>query len=391
MATLVRAFRLLSAVALLAIVEGASAQAPVKIGLIGEFTGPFADYGTQIYNGIKAYLKQNGDVFGGRKVEFVVKDTTGAVPDRAKRLAVDAVTQDGVDILAGFGLTPNALATAPVSAEAKKPMVIMNAATSVITTRSPYIVRLSHTLPQDTQPMAQWAAKSGIKRVFVLVSDFGPGVDAEGAFVKAFTAAGGEIVGTMRVPFQNPEFAPFVQRARDANPQAIFVFLPPGGQTISFIRSYEERGLAKAGIKIIATGDLTDDGVLEAMGDATLGIVTSFHYSYAHDSPENKAFLKAYVDANGTKLRPNFMARAGYDGMAAIAEALKKTSGSTDPDALMAAFKGMKLTSPRGAIMIDPETRDIVQTVYIRRVEKVGGSLVNVEFDKFPDVKDPGK
>jgi branched-chain amino acid transport system substrate-binding protein len=390
-AMLARAVRLLSAVFLLAIVNGASAQAPVKIGLIGEFTGPFADYGTQIYNGIKAYLKQNGDVFGGRKVEFVVKDTTGAVPDRAKRLAVDAVTQDGVDILAGFGLTPNALATAPISAEAKKPMVIMNAATSVITTRSPYIVRLSHTLPQDTQPMAQWAAKNGIKRVFVLVSDFGPGVDAEGTFVKTFTAAGGEIVGTARVPLQNPEFAPFVQRARDANPQAIFVFLPPGGQTISFIRSYEERGLAKAGIKIIATGDLTDDGVLEAMGDATLGIVTSFHYSYAHDSPENKAFLKAYVEANGMKLRPNFMACAGYDGMAAIAEALKKTGGSTDPDALMAAFKGMKLASPRGAIMIDPETRDIVQTVYIRRVEKVSGSLVNVEFDKFPDVKDPGK
>jgi branched-chain amino acid transport system substrate-binding protein len=390
-AMLARAARLSSAVLLLAIVNGASAQAPVKIGLIGEFTGPFADYGTQIYNGIKAYLKQNGDVFGGRKVEFVVKDTTGAVPDRAKRLAVDAVTQDGVDILAGFGLTPNALATAPISAEAKKPMVIMNAATSVITTRSPYIVRLSHTLPQDTQPMAQWAAKNGIKRVFVLVSDFGPGVDAEGTFVKTFTAAGGEIVGTARVPLQNPEFAPFVQRARDANPQAIFVFLPPGGQTISFIRSYEERGLAKAGIKIIATGDLTDDGVLEAMGDATLGIVTSFHYSYAHDSPENKAFLKAYVEANGMKLRPNFMACAGYDGMAAIAEALKKTGGSTDPDALMAAFKGMKLASPRGAIMIDPETRDIVQTVYIRRVEKVSGSLVNVEFDKFPDVKDPGK
>jgi branched-chain amino acid transport system substrate-binding protein len=384
--------RLASAVLLLAIANGAPAQAPpVKIGLIGEFTGPFADYGTQIYNGIKAYLKQNGDVFGGRKVEFVVKDTTGAVPDRAKRLAIDAVTQDGVDILAGFGLTPNALAAAPVSAEAKKPMVIMNAATSVITTRSPYIVRLSHTLPQDTQPMAQWAAKNGIRRVFVLVSDFGPGVDAEGTFVKTFTAAGGEIVGTARVPLQNPEFAPFVQRARDANPQAIFVFLPPGGQTISFIRSYEERGLAKAGIKIIATGDLTDDGVLEAMGDATLGIVTSFHYSYAHDSPENKAFLKAYVEANGTKLRPNFMACAGYDGMAAIAEALKKTNGSTDPDALMAAFKGMKLTSPRGAIMIDPETRDIVQTVYIRRVEKLNGSLVNVEFDKFPDVKDPGK
>ena len=389
--TATNALRFLAAALLLTISGGAAAQAPVKIAMIGEFTGPFADYGTQIYNGMKAYLKIHGDTFGGRKVEIVVKDTTGAVPDRAKRLAVDAVTQDGVDILAGFGLTPNALASAPVSAEAKKPMVIMNAATSVITTRSPYIVRVSHTLPQDTQPMAQWAAKNGIKRVFVLVSDFGPGIDAEGTFVKTFTAAGGEIVGTARVPLQNPEFAPFVQRARDANPQAIFVFLPPGGQTISFIRSYEERGLAKAGIKIIATGDLTDDGVLEAMGDGTLGIVTSFHYSYAHDSPENKAFLKAYVDANGTKMRPNFMACAGFDGMAAIAEALKKTNGSTDPDALMAAFKGMKITSPRGPIMIDPDTRDVVQTVYIRRVEKVGGSLVNVEFDKFPDVKDPGK
>jgi branched-chain amino acid transport system substrate-binding protein len=363
----------------------------VKIAVIAEFTGPFADYGTQIHNGMKAYLKQNGDTFGGRKVEIILKDTTGAVPDRAKRLAVDAITQDGVDILAGFGLTPNALATAPVSAEAKKPMVIMNAATSIITTKSPYIVRLSHTLPQDTQPIAQWAAKNGIKRAFVLVSDFGPGVDAEAMFVKTFAAVGGEIVGTARVPLANPEFAPFVQRARDANPQAIFVFLPPGGQTISFIRSYEERGLAKAGIKIIATGDLTDDGVLEAMGEGTLGIVTSFHYSYAHDSPENKAFLKAYVDANGTKFRPNFMACAGYDGMAAIAEALKKTNGSTEPEAFLAALKGLKLASPRGPITIDPETRDIVQTVYIRRVEKVKGQLVNVEFDKFSDVKDPGK
>src|SRR5947207_9976512 len=381
----------LVALAMLGIADTAIGQDVVKIGVIAEFSGPFADYGQQIVGGMKTYLKQHGDVFGGKKIELIVKDTTGPAPDVAKRHAQELVTRDNVDILAGFGLTPNALAVAPISAEAKKPMVIMNAATSVITTRSPYIVRVSHTLPQDTQPMAQWAAKNGIKRVFVVVSDFGPGVDAEGAFVKAFTAAGGEIVGTVRVPFQNPEFSPFVQRACDANPQAIFVFLPPGNQTISFIRSYEERGLAKAGIKIIATGDLTDDGVLEAMGDATLGIVTSFHYSYAHDSPENKAFLKAYVDANGTKLRPNFMACAGYDGMAAIAEALKKTSGSTDPDAMMAAFKGMKLASPRGAIMIDPETRDIVQTVYIRSVEKVGGSLVNVEFDKFPDVKDPGK
>jgi branched-chain amino acid transport system substrate-binding protein len=370
---------------------GAQAQNTVKIGLIAEFTGPFADYGTQIYNGIKTYIKLHGDTFGGKKVEFVVKDTTGAQPDLAKRLSTDAINLDKVDMLAGFGLTPNALASAPVSAEAKKPMVIMNAATSVITKGSPYIVRVSHTLPQDTKPMAEWALKNGIKRAFTLVSDYGPGKDAEAEFVKDFKAGGGEIIESVRTPLANPEFAPFLQRAKDANPQAIFVFLPPGSQTIAFIKGFEERGLKQAGIKIIATGDLTDDGVLEAMGDGTLGIVTSFHYSYAHDSPENKAFIKAYAETNGTKYRPNFMACAGYDGLAAIAVALKKTNGSTDPDKLMAAFKGMKLMSPRGPIMIDPETRDIVQTVYIRRVEKVNGQLVNVEFDKFPDVKDPGK
>jgi branched-chain amino acid transport system substrate-binding protein len=369
----------------------ASAQGTVKIGVIAEFSGPFADYGAQILGGMKTYLKQNGDVFGGKKIEIVVKDTTGAAPDVAKRLAQEVITRDEVDILAGFGLTPNALAVAPVSAEAKKPMVIMNAATSVITTRSPYIVRLSHTLPQDTQPMAQWAAKNGIKRVFTLVSDFGPGVDAETTFVKAFKAAGGEVVDSVRTPLQNPDFAPFLQRIKDTRPEAVFVFLPPGSQTIAFIKGYEERGLKQAGIKIIATGDLTDDGVLQAMGEPTLGLITSFHYSAAHDSPENKAFLKAYTETNGTKLRANFMACAGYDGMAAIAEALKKTGGSVDPDRFVGAIKGMKLMSPRGAIMVDPETRDIVQTVYIRRVEKIDGILYNIEFDKFPDVKDPGK
>jgi branched-chain amino acid transport system substrate-binding protein len=373
------------------IAGAASAQGTVKIGVIAEFSGPFADYGAQILGGMKAYLKQNGDVFAGKKIEIVVKDTTGAAPDIAKRLAQEVITRDEVDILAGFGLTPNALAVAPVSAEARKPMVIMNAATSVITTRSPYIVRLSHTLPQDTQPIAQWAAKNGIKRVFTLVSDFGPGVDAETTFVKAFKAAGGEIVDSVRTPLQNPDFAPFLQRVKDTRPEAVFVFLPPGSQTIAFIKGYEERGLKQAGIRIIATGDLTDDGVLQAMGEPTLGLITSFHYSAAHDSPENKAFLKVYAETNGTKLRPNFMACAGYDGMAAIAEALKKTGGSTDPERFVGALKGMKLMSPRGPIMIDPETRDIVQTVYIRRVEKVDGILYNIEFDKFPDVKDPGK
>jgi branched-chain amino acid transport system substrate-binding protein len=379
------------AVTVLAAAGGGVAAQPVKIGVVAEFSGPFADYGTQIVNGMKTYLKQNGDTFGGRKVEIIQRDTTGAAPDIAKRLAQELITRDNVDILAGFGLTPNALAVAPIDAEARKPMVIMNAATSIITTKSPYIVRVSHTLPQDTQPIAQWAFKNGIKRAYTLVSDYGPGIDAEGAFVKAFKAAGGEIIDSVRTPLQNPDFAPYLQRIKDSKPDAVFVFLPPGSQTIAFIKGYEERGLKQAGVRLIGTGDLTDDGVLQAMGEPTLGLITSFHYSASHDSPENKAFIKAYAEVNGTKYRPNFMACAGYDGMAAIAEALKKTGGSVDPDKFLAALKGMKLMSPRGPITIDPETRDIVQTVYIRKVEKVNGELYNMEFDKFPDVKDPGK
>ena len=370
----------------------ASAQGVVKLGMVGEFSGPFADYGQQMYNGMKAYMKQHGDTVAGKKIEVIQKDTTGPAPDVAKRLAQELVTRDNVDILVGFGLTPNALAVAPVATEAKKPMIIMNAATSIITTKSPYIVRVSMTLPQVTQPMAQWAAKNGIKKVYTVVSDYGPGLDAEAAFTKAFTAAGGEMVGSVHISARkNPEFAPFIQRVKDAKPEAVFLFLPAGEQGIAFMKGYKERGLAEAGIKLIATGDITDDGVLESMGDPVLGLITSFHYSAAHDSPENKAFLKAYADANGTKPRPNFMAVAGYDGMAAIYAALTKTNGNTDGDQIMAALKGLKLNSPRGPISIDPETRDVIETIYIRKVEKVNGELYNVEFDKFPDQKDPGK
>ncbi len=367
------------------------AQGVVKLGLVAEFSGPFAQYGQQILGGMKAYMKQHGDTVAGKKIEIVQKDTTGPAPDVAKRLAQELVTRDNVDFLVGFGLTPNALAVAPVATEAKRPMIIMNAATSIITTKSPYIVRVSMTLPQITQPMAQWAAKNGIKKVYTVVADYGPGLDAEAAFTKAFKAAGGEMVGSVHTPLQNPDFAPFVQRVKDAKPEAVFLFLPAGEQGIAFMKGYAERGLAQAGIKLIATGDITDDGVLEAMGEPTLGLITSFHYSAAHNSPENAAFKKAYAEVNGDKLRPNFMAAGGYDGMAAIYEALKKTNGSTDGEKLVAAMKGMKLVSPRGPIMIDPETRDVVQTVYIRKVEKTGGGLYNVEFDKFPDQKDPGK
>ena len=368
-----------------------TAQQTVKIGVIAEFSGPFADYGNQMLNGMKTYLKLNGDTFAGRKVEIITRDTTGPAPEVAKRHAQELIARDNVDILAGFGLTPNALAVGPISAEAKKPMVITNAATSVITTRSPYIVRVSHTLPQQTEPIARWALKNGVKRAYTLVSDYGPGIDSEVQFVKSFKAGGGEIVDSVRVPLQNPDFAPYLQRIKDSKADAVFVFLPPGSQTIGFIKGYEDRGLKQAGIRLIGTGDLTDDGVLQAMGDPTLGLITSFHYSAAHDSPENKLFVKTYAEVNGTKYRPNFMACAGYDGMAAIAEALKKTGGSVDADKFLGALKGMKLMSPRGPIMIDPETRDIVQTVYVRKVEKVNGELNNIEFDKFENVKDPGK
>src|SRR6202140_1049574 len=316
--------------ALFAVASAVSAQNVVKLGLVGEFSGPFAQYGQQILGGMNAYMKLHGDSVAGKKVEIVQKDTTGPAPDVAKRLAQELVRRDNVDILVGFGLTPHALAVAPVASEAKKVMVVMNAATSIITTKSPYIVRVSMTLPQVTQPMAIWAAKNGIKKGYTLVADYGPGLDAEAAFTKAFKAAGGGNVGRIHTPLQNPAFAPFIQRVKDAKPEAVFLFLPAGEQGIAFMKGYEERGLKQAGIKLIATGDITDDGVLEVMGNPTVGLITSFHYSAAHDSPENKAFVKAYADANGGKLRPNFMAAAGYDGMAGIYEALKKTNGSTD-------------------------------------------------------------
>jgi branched-chain amino acid transport system substrate-binding protein len=378
-----------------ALAVGLSGQAlaadPVKIGLVLPMSGPFAAYGKQIEHGVKLWLALNGDTVAGRKVELVVKDDSpGTAGDVSKRAAQELVVKDKVDILAGFGLTPSALAVAPVATEAKKPMVVMNAATSIITERSPYIVRVSHTLPQDTAPIATWAAKNGVKRVYTLVADFGPGHDAETQFKKSFTAAGGEVIGEVRVPVKNPDFAPYLQKIKDAKPDAVFLFFPPGAETIAFMKGFVDRGLPQAGIRIIATGDLTDEDILDAVGDSALGIISSFHYSDVHNSPENKAYTAAYAKAY-PKDRPNFMSVAGYDGMALIAEVLKKTGGSADPEKFVAAAKGMSWMSPRGRITIDPATRDIVQTVYIRKVEKVGGKLQNVEFDQISDFKDPGK
>jgi len=371
--------------------SSAMAQGVVKVGVIAEFSGPFAAYGQQIEAGMKAYMKQHGDTVAGKKVELITRDTGGPAPEVAKRFAQELITRDKVQFLAGFGLTPNAMAVAPVVTEAKVPMVISNAATSAITARSPYIARVSMTIPQVSAPMAQWALSNGIKQVYTVVADYGPGIDAETQFTKTFKAGGGEISGTLRTPLQNPDFSAAIQRVKDAKPQAVFVFLPAGEQGIAFVKAFNERGLAKDGIKLIATGDITDDHVLDAMGDPTLGLITSFHYSAAHASPENAAFLKAYAEANDPKVgRANFMAAAGYDTMAAIYEAIRK-GGDADGDKAMAALKGYKWMSPRGPVMIDPDTRDIVQNVYIRKVEKKDGKLWNVEFDKIADVKDPGK
>jgi branched-chain amino acid transport system substrate-binding protein len=368
----------------------AFAAEPLKIGMVLPMSGPFAAYGKQIEHGVRLYLQEAGGNLAGRKAELIIKDDTGVAPEISKRAAQELVVKERVDLLAGFGLTPSALASAAVATEAKKPMIVMNAASSVITTKSNYILRVSHTLPQATAPIANWAAKNGIKKVYTLVADYGPGIDAETQFKKTFTAAGGEVVGEVRVPVKNPDFAPFLQRIKDAKPEAVFLFVPPGEQTVAFTKGFAERGLAKAGIRIIATGDLTDEDILDAVGDNALGIVNSMHYSEAHNSPENKSYVQAYYKAY-PKDRPNFMSVAGYDGMQLIAKTLQKTGGDANGEKFMAAAKGMSWTSPRGQIIIDPDTRDIVQTMYIRKVEKVDGKLQNVEFDKVPNIKDPGK
>ena len=383
-------FRLATLIGACAVSLSAHAAEPLKVGLVLPMSGPFAAYGKQIEHGARLYLEQSGGIFSGRKVELIIKDDTGVAPEISKRAAQELVVKDKVDILAGFGLTPSAFAAAPIANEAKKPMIVMNAAASAITTKSDYILRVSHTLPQITAPIASWAAKNKIKKVYTLVADFGPGHDAETQFKKTFTAAGGEIVGEVRTPVKSPDFAPFLQKIQDAKPEAVFLFVPPGEQTIAFMKGFAERDLAKAGIRIIATGDLTEEDVLDGVGDNALGIVNSLQYSEVHNSPENKAYVAAYYKAY-PKDRPNYMSVSGFDGMQLIAKVLEKTGGDATGDKFLAAAKGMAWTSPRGPISIDPVTRDIVQTIYIRKVEKVAGKLQNVEFENVPNFKDPGK
>jgi branched-chain amino acid transport system substrate-binding protein len=365
----------------------AAAEDPVKIGMILPLTGPFASTGRQVEAAARLYMAQNGTTVAGKKIELIVKDDA-SVADTTRRLAQELVVNEKVSALAGFGLTPLAFATAPIATEAKVPMVVMAAATSSITEKSPYIIRTSFTLPQATLGIAEWAAKNGIKKVVTLVSDFAPGIDAETTFKSRFTLNGGQVVGELRVPLRNPDFAPFLQRVRDASPDAVFVFVPSGAGSV-FMKQFAERGLDKAGIRLIGTGDVTDDDILNDMGDVALGVTTSHHYSAAHNSPMNKKFVEAFEKAN-KNMRPNFMAVGGYDGMRVIYKALE-AKGSTNGDALLAAMKGQIFESPRGQVLIDAQTRDIVQDIYLRKVARVDGQLFNVEFDVIKAVKDPGK
>jgi branched-chain amino acid transport system substrate-binding protein len=365
----------------------ARAEDTFKIGLIVPMTGGQASTGKQIDNAIKLYMKQHGDTVAGKKIEVILKDD-GALPDKTKTAAQELIVNDKVNVIAGMGVTPAALAAAPLATQGKIPEVVMAAGTSIITEKSPYIVRTSFTLPQSSTIIGDWAVKSGIKKVATLTSDYAPGNDALAAFKEHFTAGGGEIVEEVKVPLANPDFAPFLQRMKDAKPDAVFVFVP-AGQGGNFMKQYAERGLDKAGIKVIGPGDVMDDDLLNGMGDAALGAVTAHIYSAAHPSEANKEFVAAYKKEFNQ--RPGFMAVGGYDGINLIYEALKKTGGNADGDKLLEAMKGMKWESPRGPISIDPETRDIVQNVYIRKVEKVDGELYNVEFQTFEAVKDPGK
>jgi branched-chain amino acid transport system substrate-binding protein len=368
----------------------AADAAPFKIGFILPMTGQQASTGKQIDAAVKLWQAQNGSTVAGRKVEVILKDDAG-VPDTTKRIAQELVVNDKVDVLAGFGITPSALATAPIATQSKTPMVVTAAATSAITEASPWIVRTSFTLPQVTVPIADWAAKNGIKTAVTFVADYGPGLDAEKFFKSQFTLDGGKVVDSIRTPLRAPDFAPFLQKVADLKPDAVFCFLP-SGQGAAFMKQFGERGLDKSGIRLIATGDVTDDDQLNGMGDVALGVVNSHHYSAAHPSALNKKFVAAFQDAN--HFRPNFMAVAGYDGMHVIYNALAATKGKGGGEALLAAMKGQLFESPRGEILIDAQTRDIVQDIYIRKVQRVpalGNELYNVEFEGQKAVKDPAK
>ncbi len=389
-ARLVKALGLIGLGCLLA--APATAQTVVKVGVILTYSGPEASLGETIDRGIKLWMKEHGnDLPSGVKVELIRRDDTGPNPEVAKRLARDMVVQDKVNLLTGVVWSPNAAAIAPLTAEAKLPFIIMNAAGSGIVRISPYVARVSFTLWQSSYPLGKWAATHGLKRVYTAVSDFIPGHDGEAAFTKAFKENGGTIVDSVRFPLASPDLAPYFQRVKDAKPDALYVFVPGGPQSTNVIKTFKQLALADAGIKLIGPGDITIENELPNMGDAALGVITAHSYSSAADRPANKTFVEAWHKAYGPNSYPDFLSLGGWDGMAAIFDVIKAQNGKIDPDKTMSLLKGWKHDSPRGPIMIDPDTRDIVQNEYIREVKKVGDHTANVEFDTVGMVKDPWK
>jgi branched-chain amino acid transport system substrate-binding protein len=382
-------WRGLALLAALTAVVPARAEDTIRIGFLSPMSGFFASTGQETLAGVRAYMAEHGDHVAGKKIELLVHDDAG-IPDTTRRLVQEMLTNEHVDIIAGLGLTPQVLAAAPLITKARVASVVMGAATSSVTNASPYYVRSFIAVPASSAVLADWASKSGIKTVVSIVSDYAPGYDAETWFKGPFEKAGGRVLASLRVPLMNPDYAPFLQRAADTHPDAVFVFIPAGSAS-SFMHQFVERGLAQAGIRLIAGGDLTDDQMLNDMGPASIGVITDYYYSAAHESPENQAFRKAFAQAN-PGLRPNYMAANGHDGMAMIYEALAKTKGDADGDKMMAALKGLQFVGARGPILIDPQTRDIVQNLYMRRVEQRDGELWNIEFGPvIPMVKDPAK
>jgi branched-chain amino acid transport system substrate-binding protein len=386
--------KLLLGVALAAsITAGTAARAEtVKVGVILPMSGAFARLGATMNDGIKLWVKVNGEAVGGNKIELILRDTGGPSPEVSKRLAQELIARDGAKILTGFVFTPEPLAVAPLATEAKIPLVIMNAATSMITTASPYITRVSLTLPQTTNILGRWAAtKGGAKKAFTSVADYAPGYDAEEWFKTGFTEAGGTIVGSVRVPLVNPDFVPFLQRILDQKPDAVYAFLPGGPAPVAFVKTFNQLGLDKAGIKLLPSAEAVDEADLQNLGDLAVGLVTATQYTMAHKSDANRKFVEAWHQAYGANNDPDFFAVGAWDGMALIYDVVKRLNGKIEGDAAMNIIKGWKHESPRGPIMIDPETRDIVQNVYITRTEKVNGRLANVEIETYQAVKDPGK
>ncbi|MFT4013917.1 MAG: ABC transporter substrate-binding protein [Paracoccus sp. (in: a-proteobacteria)] len=386
---MIRRHFLLAGAAVAVLAAGpALAADTVKVGILLPMSGPFSQYGKQMQNGIDLFLKQHGDSVAGKQIKVIIKDDGGIAPDRARRAAQSLIVRDKVDVLAGFTFTASAMAAAPLAKEAEKAMIVMNASSSGITAANPYMVRVGQTLPQITEPAGRYTAEQGFRSIYTVVADVTAGHDAEAAFIRGVEAGGGTVAGSLRVPAQNPDFAPFVQRIKDARPDAVFAWLPPGEAAINFLKEFDQRGLGAAGITMLGTGDLTDELTITQTGDAGLGVVTTGHYSMAHKSALNDRFVAEYLaDYPGEKW-PNFLSVSAYDGMAALYRGLEKTGGDATGPALAKALAGETLESPRGPITIDPETRDIVQTVYVRKVERVGDRLMNVEIHEFPESRD---